>query len=561
MWRLCAVAAVLLTRAPPPAAGGGAALCDGDLSSIQLDLPDEDVYTCTEDYISPPSKVLPSITSVYVQENSSPVCMHTAIVYTAAIPNSGAHRATWAKYGEYTYCPPQQWVHNLRHGGVAFLYHPCVHPKLKEALSSMARLYIAKHIITPLPTLSRNRPLALAAWCSTLEMSHLNRTEIIGWLRDNIEEKHDAGEEGSYQHLLTRPSVMTSRRHAQVLNNLAKKGFRLRRRRFVLPVTPGTAASNVSHNATSNTADGPQTGELSNNQTSILSLFVSPNISSPPASLTPGHPPLEAETEGPKTELHSREIDEMPEMPANSTVPTPGNITPGVSGLSLGHSAGENSTRAVSHHDDDGREVTKSVGTHAESPESKQSKVSVNTALLPTPTVQTQSKPADLLLSPSEKPSAESKEEKAECRCQQDSTLQLPAKAPMRLDASQQKNSGVFVATPRTEEAKWAAASLIFLFALLTFSVLYTQIYKKFRKSQSLYWTPGSHSEEKESVASIIKRRLVQGHSMRKKWIGRKKNPAVLYESLRPPTGHLSLSNAVLWTPRMSREGRQITRI
>ncbi|CAJ0932279.1 unnamed protein product [Ranitomeya imitator] len=51
---------------------------------------------------------------VRTQTISPQVCTDTAIVFTAAIPNSGAHRPTWAKYGEYIYCPPQQWVHNLQ---------------------------------------------------------------------------------------------------------------------------------------------------------------------------------------------------------------------------------------------------------------------------------------------------------------------------------------------------------------------------------------------------------------------------------------------------------------
>ncbi|XP_056414992.1 tumor protein p53-inducible protein 13 [Hyla sarda] len=551
MWGLCAVLALLLTRAHP-AAGG--APCDGDPSHIQLDLPAEDVYTCADDYISLPSQVLPSITSVYEQEIPSHVCTDTAIVYTTAIPNSGAHRHTWAKYGEYIYCPPQQWVHNLQHGGVAFLYHPCVHPKLKKALSSLARRYIAKHIITPLHTLSKDRPLALAAWCSTLEMSHINRTEIIGWLRDNvyIKKQYETGEEGSYQHLLIRPSVMPSgdsSMQLRVVDYVSKKGSRLRRRhvkrwrRFILPVTPviqGTAFYNVSHSATSTAPAGPRNWEIDKNQTSVSGPSVAANISSSPDRITPGHSmylPQEAETVVLKADIHSRELDgnekvEMPEMLANNTSPTPENITPGLSGLILGHSVGENSPNDISHHADDKEELTKSAGIQpVGSSESEQSKVSVNTALFTTLPLQPQSKSAEQELSPSEKLLIDSKKKKPECRCQEDPTVQLPAKPQRRLGASQQKPSGVYIATPRTEEAKWAAASLILLFALLTFSVLYTQIYKKFRKSQSLYWTSGSPSEE-ESVASIIKRRLVQGHRIRKKWIGRKKSPVVLYESL-----------------------------
>ncbi|KAG9485970.1 hypothetical protein GDO78_008847 [Eleutherodactylus coqui] len=535
MWWLCAAVALLLTRAPPAAAA-----CAEEQSDIQLDLPDEDVYTCTSHYIPQARQVLPSVASTYKQENPAQVCLDTAIVYTAAIPNSGAHRATWAKYGEYIYCPPQQWVHNLQHGGVAFLYHPCVHPKLKEALSSLARRYIAKHVITPLHTLSRDRPLALAAWCSTLEMSQINRTELLSWLRDNvyIERRYKAGEEGSYQHLLIRPSVMASGDssiYLRALNYFTNEGFLLRRRRTIkrrrrrllLPVVQERTVHTISNGTASTTPAGPQTGEFVN-RTGIL---VTANISSLPGPVTPGprvYLPPETKPEDSKTDLHSRELDgnlqaEMPKLPANNSIPSPGDGTHGFSGLNLSSSLGINANQGASHHAHEKEELPDAASTHVVFPESK---VSVSTVRLPTPTPQTQGKSIDHRVLPSEQPS------KPECRCQQDATVQLPVKAQRRLGVNQQKKSGVFVSTPRTEEAKWAAASLIFLFVLLAFSVLYTQIYKKFRKSQSLYWTSESHLEHEESVASVIKRRLVQGHSIRKKWTGRKKSPMVLYESL-----------------------------
>lgn len=273
----------------------------------------------------------------------------------------------------------------------------------------------------------------------------------------------------------------------------------------MLPATPV-----VSRSTTSSTPAGAQTEERADNLTSVSSISITANIRSLPDPVTPGPPghlPQEADTEGSKAEIHSRELEgnhqaKMPELPENNSVPTPGNATPGLSEPNVAHSVGENASREVSHHATEG-ELLNSLGTqHVDSPESKQSKVSVSTLLLPTPTPQTRGKSAEQRVLPSEKPSTDSKEKKQECNCQQDATLQLPAEAQRRLGASQQKNLGVFVSTPRTEEAKWALASLIFLFALLTFSVLYTQIYKKFRKSHSLYWTSETHSEEKESVAS-----------------------------------------------------------
>merc|ERR1739844_675690 len=38
----------------------------------------------------------------------------------------GRHRDNWAVWGEYEYIPSGRWVHNVEHGGFAFLYDTCV---------------------------------------------------------------------------------------------------------------------------------------------------------------------------------------------------------------------------------------------------------------------------------------------------------------------------------------------------------------------------------------------------------------------------------------------------
>lgn len=38
---------------------------------------------------------------------------------------SGPHRPLWAAFGEYEFLPLQRWIHNLEHGGIVALYHPC----------------------------------------------------------------------------------------------------------------------------------------------------------------------------------------------------------------------------------------------------------------------------------------------------------------------------------------------------------------------------------------------------------------------------------------------------
>jgi len=50
------------------------------------------------------------------------------------------HRAYWAVYGEYEYCPPERWLHNSEHGAAIFLYRPCIDPvelcKIKQFILS-----------------------------------------------------------------------------------------------------------------------------------------------------------------------------------------------------------------------------------------------------------------------------------------------------------------------------------------------------------------------------------------------------------------------------------------
>uniref|UniRef100_A0A8C4S8M3 Tumor protein p53 inducible protein 13 n=1 Tax=Erpetoichthys calabaricus TaxID=27687 RepID=A0A8C4S8M3_ERPCA len=95
-------------------------------------------------------------------------------------------------------------------GGIAFLYHPCVHPTLKTGLVALARSCYCNHIITPYPTLSHERPLALAAWGRTLEMSHIDHKEIGKWIPVRKDQKAElrSNNKRRYTYLLIRKSEM-----------------------------------------------------------------------------------------------------------------------------------------------------------------------------------------------------------------------------------------------------------------------------------------------------------------------------------------------------------------
>lgn len=77
----------------------------------------------------------------------------------------------WAAYGEYQWTPPGRWLHNLEHGAVVFLYHPCTNQKTLQDLKSLAKNCLWKHIISSWDTgLSINYPVALVSWANVLRL-------------------------------------------------------------------------------------------------------------------------------------------------------------------------------------------------------------------------------------------------------------------------------------------------------------------------------------------------------------------------------------------------------
>lgn len=60
------------------------------------------------------------------------------LCYDESPPSSGPHRSMWGRWGEYEYMPPQRYIHNLEHGGIAILYHPCVEKEIIDSLRTLA---------------------------------------------------------------------------------------------------------------------------------------------------------------------------------------------------------------------------------------------------------------------------------------------------------------------------------------------------------------------------------------------------------------------------------------
>lgn len=74
---------------------------------------------------------IPLFTFMNIPDRYIPIhrCMHIRIRYSERIPMIGPHRPLWARYGDYFYLPPQRWLHNVEHGAIIALYHPCADPK------------------------------------------------------------------------------------------------------------------------------------------------------------------------------------------------------------------------------------------------------------------------------------------------------------------------------------------------------------------------------------------------------------------------------------------------
>jgi hypothetical protein len=116
------------------------------------------------------------------------------ITYEATPPSSGNHRPSWAKWGHYSYLPPQRWLHNLEHGGIALLYHPCAEPAVKDKLLQYAKAAKPSAgdllwVLTPYPGLPA--AAAAVAWENVMLAETVTHTE----LDDFVEKFHRKGPE------------------------------------------------------------------------------------------------------------------------------------------------------------------------------------------------------------------------------------------------------------------------------------------------------------------------------------------------------------------------------
>lgn len=126
--------------------------------------------------------------------------------YEDVPPASGNHRPSWAKWGEYDYLPPQRWLHNLEHGGIAFLYDPCAAPSLVDALRELARAQpdddggAFRWVLTPYPGLPTG--VAAVAWQHTWQAGCVDEaaeTALQTFITEHYRKApEDVSSDGSY---------------------------------------------------------------------------------------------------------------------------------------------------------------------------------------------------------------------------------------------------------------------------------------------------------------------------------------------------------------------------
>merc|ERR1719233_1309134 len=210
----------------------GKSTCDDGVHNIEQDLKNMDRDTTCDKELDPSDKTVHlkkgretnAKFSEEVPEGYSPehYCMNTTINLNTVkwgsprsspqdhrgqtdFPTHAPHRANWASFGEYEYCPPERYQHNIEHGSVVMLYHPCLDKKQVTMVKKAVAGCIRKHIITPsrLPTLEK--PVVLIAWGHYQELEFLDINVVKSFIIEHGlgGPEGDLPKDGLYTHLQT----------------------------------------------------------------------------------------------------------------------------------------------------------------------------------------------------------------------------------------------------------------------------------------------------------------------------------------------------------------------
>jgi hypothetical protein len=128
----------------------------------------------------------------------------TSIDYDEGVVACGPHRPQWAKWGGYEYLPPQRYLHNLEHGGIAFLYHPCAPQSVIDELQAIASAVEAddrgpfRYVLSPTPELEQT--VAVLAWGQAMESHCVDVDEVNAFIGEHYRNApEDVASDGSYE--------------------------------------------------------------------------------------------------------------------------------------------------------------------------------------------------------------------------------------------------------------------------------------------------------------------------------------------------------------------------
>lgn len=198
-------------------------ICDDAKSNLETDFDPDDItfheeFLCVRPYkpYMPNTKTKAHHLSYNIPEGYrfKHICMNETIAYKENIPTYGNHRKLWATWGEYKFVPKQRWVHNLEHGGIVMLYHPCALHSEVEKLRDIVKNCLYRHIITPYSELTPERPLALVAWGQSVEMSAVSAEIAVSFIEKYaLKAPEKLPDQGQYSHLLIKNATIISDYH------------------------------------------------------------------------------------------------------------------------------------------------------------------------------------------------------------------------------------------------------------------------------------------------------------------------------------------------------------
>jgi hypothetical protein len=145
-----------------------------------------------------------TITSCTIpDQDRTHVAQGTDVAYPTNPPCGGHHYPVWIEWGVHTTpVPTGNWVHNLEHGGVAFLYRCASHdacPAIATQLEALAAAVPedpecaaegggihARVLVIPDPDLPPSVQVAAAAWGYSLDASCVDTATLNKFYSDHV---------------------------------------------------------------------------------------------------------------------------------------------------------------------------------------------------------------------------------------------------------------------------------------------------------------------------------------------------------------------------------------